>query len=170
MTPTCSKLHEHLKAYWKENVNEKNSIKINQETYDRIAATLGQHSALKNIPTIPPAQPTSIRQQITAGLRPDPVANEVDHWHVSMLLTNHSALQSAVQFTFGKSAGPRAQLSEVTRGKKRALPDDTVDQPIVKHSRKPVPVIDAIEQIVMGGSIGGPAIFARECRGVDHVV
>jgi hypothetical protein len=139
-SPTCSKLPEHLKAYWKkweENVNERNSIKINQETYDRIAATLGQHSASKSIPTIPPAQPTSIRRQITAGLRPDPVANEVDRWHVSMLLTNHSAMQSAVQFTFGESAGPRAQLSEVASGKKRALPDDIVDQPIVKHSRKP---------------------------------
>jgi hypothetical protein len=72
---------DSVKAYWKkweENVNEKNSIKINQETYDRIAATLGQHSASKTIPTIPPAQPTSIQQQITAGLRQDPVANMVD--------------------------------------------------------------------------------------------
>src|SRR5260221_13318071 len=99
-------LPEHLKTYWKtwkENVNEKNSIKINQDTLNQLATLLPMHSARNAPPPITAAQPITARRQITAGVRSDPPPSPIDRWHVGILLDQHTAAQSAVQYSFGAS-------------------------------------------------------------------
>ena len=132
---TISQLPEHLKSYWKtwqENVNEKNSIKINETTYKELVKLLNIHTAQNPFPSIPAAQPTPLRKQIAWGSRSmaEPTQQStLEPWHVRILLDHHTAAQSALQFCFGESGAAAQQSVADRKGKKCALPEDIVDQP-----------------------------------------
>jgi len=133
---TWLKLPEHLKSYWKkwqENVNEKNSIKINERTYNELIKLLNIHTSQNPFLSVPAAQPVPLRKQITSGKLPETQQNDysLEPWHVMQVLDHHTAAQSAVQFSFGESGATiqRALAARYLKGKKRALPEDIVDQP-----------------------------------------
>lgn len=92
---------------------------------------------MQNVPpTVPAIKPVPLANQITIGLQPQArVQAAVERWHVGLFLNQHSALQSAVQFSFGE-AGYSGSSASNSKGKKRAQPEDR-DQPTsTVHKRR----------------------------------
>ena len=139
---TASQLPEHLKSYWKtwqENVNEKNSIKVNEVTYKELINLLNIHTAQNPFLSVPAAQPTPLCMQIASGSRPTTAEQSqrtLEPWHVRILLDHHTAAQSIVQYSFGESGAAAQQSIADRKGKKCALPEDIVDQPHQKLQRR----------------------------------
>ena len=110
---------------------KKNSIKINERTYKELVNLLNIHTAQNPFLPVPAAQPTPLRKQIASGscCMADSEESTLEPWHVRILLDHHTAAQSAVQFCFGESGAAAQQSIADGKGKKRALPEDIVDQP-----------------------------------------
>lgn len=128
--PFSLKLPEHLKNHWKtwgDNMNEKNSISINQAAYDEVKQLLAP--AAHSGRSTSAAQPVSVAAQV-AHL-PHSSSDEVNSWKVSQLLGSHAIAQSALQYTYGdQTMQPPPKLD---KGKKRAC---DVDEPVVASNRK----------------------------------
>jgi len=88
------------------------------------------------LPTVPAIKPVPLANQITIGLQPQAhVQAAVEQWHIGLFLNQHSALQSAVQFSFGE-AGYSGLSASNLKGKKWAQPEDH-DQPTsTVHKRR----------------------------------
>ncbi|KAG6894804.1 hypothetical protein C0992_004572, partial [Termitomyces sp. T32_za158] len=117
------KLPEHLKTYWKkwqENVNEKNSISINEVAFNTIIKALSLPSV--DIPHVTAAKPQPVRQQI--DLKTEEPITYVEPWQVSNALGRHSVQQSAIQYYYGERPPPPSRLD---KGKKRATTEDLDD-------------------------------------------
>jgi hypothetical protein len=125
-----------LKNYWKtwsDYANEKNSININQTQYDEIQKLLAPSAWSAPSTSIPAAQPDPISRQVNHAIATP--ADEVSQWQVSAFLGRHALRQSAVQYTYGDTRSALAHATQ-NKGKKRAMPEDVEDAPIVSK-RKP---------------------------------
>ena len=113
-------------------------MKVNETTYKELVSLLNIHTAQNPFPSIPAAQPTPLRRQIAAGSWPEAELStyRLEPWHVRILLDHHTAAQSTVQFSFGESGAAAQQSIADRKGKKRALPEDIVDQPHQKLQRR----------------------------------
>ena len=78
-------------------------MKVNETTYKELVNILSIHTAQNPFPSVPAAQPTSLRRQTTSGSRPEAESSThtLEPWHVRRLLDHHVAVQSAVQFSPG---------------------------------------------------------------------
>ena len=139
---TCSflKLPEHLKTHWKkwvENSNEKQAIMINQAAYDELRQYFAP--ARRSSAHVQATQPVALNQQIhhSHTVQSAVDKNEIDAWHVRLLLDHHRVEQSAIQYNYGDGQytpghGTTSKPSVTAKGKKRALPDDAEPGPAIK--------------------------------------
>lgn len=133
------KLPEHLRTHWKkwvENSNEKQAIIINQTAYDELRQYFAP--ARRSFAHVQTTQPVALNQQIhhsCAIQSTDSEADkdEIDAWHVRLLLDHHRVEQSAIQYNYGDGQrAPSTTSKPSAKGKKRALPDDAEPGPAIK--------------------------------------
>jgi hypothetical protein len=118
-----------LKNYWKawsENVNEKNSISINQAAYQMIEQLLAPSS--RSVPTtsVAATEPVPISRQVTQGTQM--VVEDILPWRLSRLLSWHTLQQSVLQYVYGTDGNQQPATN--AKGKKQALPLDA-DEPTI---------------------------------------
>lgn len=112
---------------------EKNAIKINKAMYDEVANLLQPLPGA--VPLALVANPQPVIQQIHSGqLAEDATrmnAEDIDGWHLSLLLGKHSSQQFAVQYTYLQ---PRVSNENQPKGKKRAHEDAATSSSAQKPS------------------------------------
>jgi hypothetical protein len=124
-------LPEQLKKYyktWNANRNEANSVQQNQTAYKQLMNLLAVRPGA--VPRISVEPHTTLDQQIDPNRRRTQVPSETSTWQMGILLDNLSTQQTAIQFQYGD----RAPQPNTSKGKKRALPDqsETSNRPLKK--------------------------------------
>jgi hypothetical protein len=112
---------------------KKNSISINQRTYDEIEKVLSPLARSAPVPSVRAMKPSPISCQVTR--HPDNATgdSELSAWTISRLLGQHQLRQTRTLFVYDNVANgsvPGSQAAAVSKGKKRAAPED-VDKPLV---------------------------------------